>query len=602
MRQFQFGYSDKDSFREELKKFKEWFNENRLPTAVFQVYSILLDTQKILDLCEIIEQEMPNSLYACCSASGNIINGQFSPFDITVVCTVFEKDTTKVKFLQYDFTIDSVDNVCNNLISETVKNDWVKAVEMYVTIPEMSTTNFCNKLQNLRPEIQVFGGVACSQDINSPESFVFAKGGKLSKKSVVFMLYGGEDFHVQSMHVTGWQPLGKKFYITKSAGNILYELDGEPAYDTYHKYLNIQNDGNFFLNTLEFPLFYEHNGITILRVPVASNPDGSLTMSSDIESGSITRIAYGNPRTILETVDVESKKVRAFSPDVIHIFSCAARRTFWDSDIEAIKELKPFRSIAQSSGFFTHGEFLRNKNCVNQHNVTLVISAMREGEPKNASDFEHIEDSTANNKKEKVPIVTRLATFISVASAELEESNRKLTEVNYELEVVNHKLELTATFDGLTNLYNRSEIQKRIANCLAHISEKKFSLIMLDIDNFKRVNDTYGHQVGDTVIISLSNILRNNIEQYASGVFSGRWGGEEFMLLLPGFDSIQSAKVAETIRKLFSEHKYPSAPSQTVSIGVTQARKGEDLDTLCTRVDTALYKAKTTGKNKVVVI
>jgi diguanylate cyclase (GGDEF)-like protein len=125
---------------------------------------------------------------------------------------------------------------------------------------------------------------------------------------------------------------------------------------------------------------------------------------------------------------------------------------------------------------------------------------------------------------------------------------------------------------------------------------------MLDIDNFKRVNDTYGHQVGDTVIISLSNILRNNIEQYASGVFSGRWGGEEFMLLLPGFDSIQSAKVAETIRKLFSEHKYPSAPSQTVSIGVTQARKGEDLDTLCTRVDTALYKAKTTGKNKVVVI
>jgi diguanylate cyclase (GGDEF)-like protein len=412
-------------------------------------------------------------------------------------------------------------------------------------------------------------------------------------------MYGGEDFHVQSMHVTGWQPLGKKFYITKSEGNILYELDGKPAYDTYHKYLNIENNDNFFVNTLEFPLFYEHDGITILRVPVASNPDGSLTMSSDMESGSITRIAYGNPRTIVEVVDIESKKVRAFSPDVIHIFSCAARRTFWDSDVEAIKELATFKNIAPSSGFFTHGEFLRHKNCLNQHNVTLVISAMREGNPKTVSNVERIEDT---HKHDRVPIVTRLATFISVASAEIEESNRKLTEVNYELEVLNHKLELTATFDGLTNLYNRSEIQKRIANCLAHISEKKFSLIMLDIDNFKRVNDTYGHQVGDTVIISLSNILRNNIEQYASGVFAGRWGGEEFMVLLPGFDAIQSASVAETIRRLFHERKYPSAPSQTVSIGVTQARNGEDLDALCTRVDTALYKAKTTGKNKVVVI
>jgi diguanylate cyclase (GGDEF)-like protein len=599
MKQFHFGYSSKETFRAELSHFKAWCDDHGVSQVAFQIYSIHLDTCKILEVCGVVEQEFPRAPYAGCSASGNILNGQFSPFDITVVATAFESSTSRVKFLQYEFSTESVEDVANDVIRLTNENHWIKALEMYITIPKVSTTSFCDSLKTLRPDVQVFGGTACSQDISSPESFVFSKGSDVSSDAVVFMMYGGEDFHVESMHVTGWQPLGRKFYITKAVGNVLYELDGKPAYDTYYKYLNIKNDENFFVNTLEFPLFYEHNGVTILRAPVQSNPDGSITMSSDMETGSITRIAYGNPCTILETVRTESKRVYEFTPDVIHIFSCAARRTFWNSDEEAIKELAPFKSMSPSSGFFTHGEFLRYRGSINQHNVTLVVAAMREGDKRSVERYNYVEE---HDDMKRVPIVTRLATFIGVASAELEESNRKLTEVNYELEVLNHKLELTATFDGLTNLYNRSEIQKRIANCLAHVSEKQFSLIMLDIDNFKRVNDTYGHQVGDTVIIALANILRNNVEQYASGVFSGRWGGEEFMVLLTGLDALQSARIGEEIRKTFHSHRFPSATNQTVSIGVTQARVGEDLDTLCTRVDTALYKAKTTGKNKVVVV
>lgn len=100
---------------------------------------------------------------------------------------------------------------------------------------------------------------------------VLTKAYGFSETSIIIVFYGGEDFHVDSIKVTGWKPLGREFHVTKSQGSLLQELDGILAYDVYHKYLNIKNDENFFYNTLEFPLFYEHNDTTILRTPVSSN-------------------------------------------------------------------------------------------------------------------------------------------------------------------------------------------------------------------------------------------------------------------------------------------------------------------------------------------
>ncbi len=195
----------------------------------------------------------------------------------------------------------------------------------------------------------------------------------------------------------------------------------------------------------------------------------------------------------------------------------------------------------------------------------------------------------------RIPLVSRLATFISVTSLELEEINKKL-------EYANDKLKTAAIIDGLTGLYNRKEIQTQIENKLSHIKSEKFSIAMFDIDNFKQVNDTYGHQEGDSVIIALANLLHNEQAGYADKFSAGRWGGEEFMLLLNNTDISAAALIADLIRQCFANTNFPEIRPQTISIGVTQAREEDSLDTLCTRVDTALYKAKKTGKNKVVVI
>lgn len=596
MRQFQFEYEDLEKFAGKLTEFKAWCDSSHVSKMMFQVYSEVLDAGVIHALCDTIERIFPDTLYMGCSTSGNIIDCQLSS-SITVVCTVFELPTTKFKLFQYDLS-HSVDDITAAIVEETKKNPWVKAVEMFFTIPEGSTTRFCDGLKDIRPDIQIFGGVACSDDITSDASCVFSKPAGFSEKSIIILFYGGDDFHVDSIKVTGWKPLGRKFHVTKSEGSILQELDGISAYDVYHKYLNIKNDENFFYNTLEFPLFYEHNDTTILRTPVSSNTDGSINMTSDIDIGSVVRISYGDPGTIIESIKHDSRKISEFCPDLLHIFSCAARRTFWTSK-EPTYEIYPFKEVSPSCGFFSHGEFLRTKGSLNQHNVTLVIAAMREGEKK-AADATADTAATARaftdeNQLSKVPLVSRLATFISVTSLELEEINKQLG-------LANEKLKRAAIIDGLTGLYNRKEIQAQIEKALANAGTEKFSLIMLDIDNFKQVNDTFGHQEGDSVIIGLANILHNERMSYMQKVLAGRWGGEEFMMLLRDSDASSAAYVGELIRQCFANTDFPAARPQTISLGVTQVKKDDTLDSLCTRVDMALYKAKKEGKNRVVVL
>ncbi|MDE7098697.1 MAG: diguanylate cyclase [Ruminococcus sp.] len=172
-----------------------------------------------------------------------------------------------------------------------------------------------------------------------------------------------------------------------------------------------------------------------------------------------------------------------------------------------------------------------------------------------------------------------------------------------EHEVMKRKLKSAAIIDGLTGLYNRKEIQSQIEKTICESRKKgsTCSVIMLDIDNFKQVNDFYGHKQGDIVIIGLADILKNN--QTTSEKFSaGRWGGEEFMLLLHDTEISTATYIAELIRQCFANTTFPDIRPQTISLGVTQLRADDTADSLCIRVDDGLYKAKKQGKNRVCVV
>lgn len=611
MKQFQFDYHSITSLKRDLDKISLWCRTKIVSHVVFQIYSDSLDKGQIDLVCDVVGQCFPDAVCMGCSTNGNIIEGRLSCVPISIVCTIFEYPTTQIKLLQYTLNSETALDVVASIKEEIKANPWVKAAELQMTIRGMSMTPFCEAFTDVDPSIMIFGGGAFSSNLFRNDACVFSNVKGYSEQGLLVLLMGGEDFYCSTTHITGWKPLGREFLVSKADRNILYELDGIPAYDAYYRYLNIENDENFFLNTLEFPFFYKHNGINILRAPIACRNDGALVMTSDIDENVKARLAYGDPQTILACIRDDGRKIGEFNPEIIKVFSCAARRTFWGKS-EISNETLPLQSLAPTSGFYTSGEFLRTGKFVNQHNVTLVIASMREGEGGDRYDFEMAQTSFSGN----VSMINRLATFINAATQELVE--------------VNEKLSLISMMDSLTNLFNRGEIQRRIKQAVEQ--KKSGSLVMFDIDEFKKINDTFGHHEGDAVIKGFSLALRSVADQggysgiegfefdltrYLEGKDSfatrtidveniqsptGRWGGEEFMTLLIGLSAEEAREFAEKVRKSFNEMVFEKAKHCSVSIGVTAINENDDTDAVYVRVDQALYKAKAAGRNCVVVL
>lgn len=217
---------------------------------------------------------------------------------------------------------------------------------------------------------------------------------------------------------------------------------------------------------------------------------------------------------------------------------------------------------------------------------------------------EYIVDSTV------IPILDvdgDIVEYIAVRHdiTELENTKEQLKNINQlmknkvdELHSMTSALENQATIDKLTGIYNRDKFEECFSDEInkAFINHKKLSLILLDIDHFKTINDTYGHQVGDSVLKEISNIILNNVK--TSDIFA-RWGGEEFVIILPNTDLNGAYLFSEKLRRLIVEYSFSNVNKLTVSFGVGQLDEGENKMTLFEKTDKALYLAKTKGRNRV---
>ncbi|WP_022940316.1 diguanylate cyclase [Psychromonas hadalis] len=160
------------------------------------------------------------------------------------------------------------------------------------------------------------------------------------------------------------------------------------------------------------------------------------------------------------------------------------------------------------------------------------------------------------------------------------------------------RLEKLTITDALTQIPNRLFINKSFNNEFARSKRyhSHFSLILMDIDNFKQVNDNYGHKVGDDILINIAIILKQNIRQLD---LLGRWGGEEFLIICPETDLQQAKVVAEKIRELIEHFEFTNIPQLTCSFGVALSRSDDNKEALFQRADNALYDAKNAGRNRV---
>ena len=156
-----------------------------------------------------------------------------------------------------------------------------------------------------------------------------------------------------------------------------------------------------------------------------------------------------------------------------------------------------------------------------------------------------------------------------------------------------------AVHDALTGIYNRHGINEIINQKIEEFKrvKSKLSVIFFDIDFFKRVNDTYGHDIGDYVLKNIAKLVSSEIR--SSDIFA-RWGGEEFILFLPNTSLEEALKVAEKLRKSIEEYAFNDIDTITCSFGVTELQEDDTKESFLKRVDNLLYEAKESGRNCVV--
>jgi diguanylate cyclase (GGDEF)-like protein len=552
-------------------------------SILIQFFSSTCNSSWIAKLQQTAVRMIPEAKIAGCSTTGEIANGKV--LENTTVITVFFFMESLVSVIPFDAEkeTDSSDTD-RRLVQEEKENSSLAGIQIIATMRNYQIEKDLAVLDSVQSVVPVFGGGAGSYTLKG-DQVIFDDTVQIHK-GFLSVLYSGKNLHIDVESYFGWQQLGRSMKVTKVTGDyIIDELDNQPAFSIYNKYLGIKNDETFFQNALEFPIVITRNGTSLARVPESCTKEGSIELTLSVQENDSVRLAFGYPQSIIEHGISIRRIIKRFDPQALVLFSCCCRKMFLLDNVSL--ETEPFQKISPSSGYFTYGEIAREGEQTSAYHMTLVAAAFREGE----STSVHISDDKEINIGEVgtgvIPIVNMLAQFVDVTTKELEESNRKLVHL--------------AITDELTQLYNRGEIEYLLGSSLEKIGDGngRMSLIMLDIDDFKKVNDTYGHEAGDRVLKIISGILRNNIRKLDP---VGRWGGEEFMAVLPQAPIEIAQRQAEKIRAAIEAADFGIGKKVTVSIGVTETSSSEDKLILYRRVDEALYKAKADGKNRVVVI
>ena len=252
---------------------------------------------------------------------------------------------------------------------------------------------------------------------------------------------------------------------------------------------------------------------------------------------------------------------------------------------------------------------LKNKNlkieedCAN--NTTFKVNSIKDYAEQNIGEILFTKNLTAYT--EDIEKVVNIAVAVSVLFVILafyltkrifNNHIKTIDSFQKKLEIKNHALVKLSNTDHLTQINNRKSIETILKNEFNRIKRYKhpLSIVIFDIDNFKKINDTLGHNIGDKVLRGLSKLVSSNIRETD---FFGRWGGEEFVLVLPETTLDNGYILANQIREKIYAYDFGDIQNVSCSFGISQCSGKDTCETIIHNADTALYEAKQSGKNKV---
>ena len=547
---------------------------------LLHVFSGIPDEALVVSVCRDLEACCDTKLIVGSMSAGEIKDGRMIRRGLLISAMLFEN--SEVGILRFD-DVKGNEVATGIRIREALDAiPELQAAEMLFPGTEMDTEHMYAEISKCRRGIRIFGGYPGGHKLNSPEHFIFDATGAMYN-SMLIVTYAGMDLHFDMDKSIGWVPLGMPFKVTKAQGKHLIELDGRPAAEVYEKFLQIdRKEHDNAEEAFEFPLMARQNGEDRLRSVVHIEEDGSFWLHGFVTEGMDINLTYGDPSNIVEKVNERLEALRRFKPQAVLLYSCVVRKTFWEGFVDM--EMAPFAQMCCTSGFHTWGEILRNERTgeLGENNITMLSIGIREGDAPEAELPEIRVDDTV--LQGQASVLRRLTRLVYTTMGELQRAH--------------NKLKFMAERDALTGLYNRGKIEQLINDALD--GEGQVSLAMLDLDFFKKINDNHGHDVGDMTLQEIAGIMNTSVIGY-EGAQIGRWGGEEFFILLPEMDEEKVMAFAERLRRAVDRHIFPHIGHLTISQGIITVTGGGDLDrkAVYKAVDDALYRAKEDGRNTI---
>lgn len=586
IRSLNIQYSQKSDLFEIQQRFKNHPSEQTL----IQVFSGHIEKAEIEQLLQDLKDVFQGTPIIGTTTAGEILDGRVTENTVVVNFCFFDSTIVRTTF------VDRYDDLWT--AGKTLARDLVTVPKALILMGcglkagrTIDATPLLAALYEEFPQA-VIAGAQAGDNGHGVISHVFTENGILDYGAVAASL-SGEALSVHNSYNLSWVPIGKKLTITKASGSRVYSIDHRSPLDLYNHYLGPEVVEGLPLAAADFPLVIERDGIPMAIHATGVNEDGSFDYIHSFHPGEQVQFGFCHSGLLAMAAKQTFDQLSVHPTQVAFIYSCVSRKWILGQDINV--ELAPISNLATTAGFFAYGEYFTHSigKCLFFSQTMTVLTL---------AELDGIEPSALT--QELKPLITAEE---SKQLKTLRVLHRLVETSANEIETINHKLSEMAHEDGLTGLFNRRHFDRQFPAEFkrAQRSGEPLSLILIDVDAFKLYNDTYGHVQGDSCLRAVAAVLKE-IPQRPSD-FVSRYGGEEFICILPNTNFEGAMLVAEKIRQGVSQLLIPHPTSAvsnylTVSLGVqtvekvTEQRTPEAIVMLC---DEQLYVAKMNGRNRI---
>ncbi len=580
------------SQKSDLLPIKQRFGHHPTEQTLIQVFSGQIKKTQIERLLKDLKDVFPSTAIIGTTTAGEILDKEVLENTVVINISFFESTTVKSSLVnQYDDLWLAGKTLALDLAAFAPKAVIVFGCSIKEDGNKIDATPLLAALYEALPQVIIAGGQA-GDNGNGIITYVFTENGIVDRGAVAASL-SGEHLSVNNSYNLSWVPIGKKLKITKVVGPRVYSIDNQTPLDLYNHYLGSEVVDGLPLTAADFPLIIERDGITMAIHALGVDDDGSFNYIHSFQVGEQVQFGFCHSGLLRIGAKKTFDELRISPVQAVFIYSCVSRKWILGQDINI--EIAPISTLAPTAGFFAYGEYFTHSQskCLFFGQTMTVLTLAELDRAKTPILADELKSFITEQESKQLKTLRVLHRLVETSAKEIEINNKKLAEMA-------HK-------DGLTGLSNRRYFDRQLLDELkrARRTGKPLSLILIDVDEFKLYNDTYGHVEGDCCLRGVATVLKQ-VPQRSEDIVS-RYGGEEFVCILPNTNFDGAMFLAERIREDLSQLSIPHATSTvsnylTVSIGVqtinniTKEITPEDFIVMC---DKQLYSAKNSGRNRV---